>query len=73
MIEYARASDREELARLYRRNHPDIQGRLETEVQHESQTFVARDGDGSIIGLALVTRVSGLCGGVQVVEQDVWE
>ncbi len=56
MIEYARASDREELARLYRRNHPDIQGRLETEVQHESQTFVARDGDGSIIGLALVTE-----------------
>ena len=58
MIGYAQLSDREELARLYRRNHPDIGGRLETEVQHESQTFIAKDGSGRIIGLALVSRLA---------------
>jgi GNAT superfamily N-acetyltransferase len=58
MIVPAQASDRDELARLYRRNHPDIEGRLDTEVQHESQTFVARDGEGRIIGVALVSRIA---------------
>ncbi len=55
MIGLAQASDTDELTRLYRRNHPDIWGSLEPEVRHESQTFVARDGDGRIIGLALVS------------------
>ncbi len=58
MIGHAQASDRDELARLYRRNHPGLAGSFEPEAKHESQTFVAKDDAGRIIGLALVSRIA---------------
>ncbi len=57
MIEHAQASDREELARLYQRNHPGLAGSFEPEAKHESQTFVVKDDSGRILGLALVSRI----------------
>jgi predicted N-acetyltransferase YhbS len=57
MIGHAQTSDRDELARLYRSNHPDVNGWLEPEVRHETQTFVARDDDDQVIGLALVSCI----------------
>ncbi len=53
----AQAADGEELARLYRRNHPGIPGTFKPEVEYQSQTFVVRGKEG-IIGLALVGCIS---------------
>jgi predicted N-acetyltransferase YhbS len=57
MIGPAQPEDKDELARLYRSNHPAVNGWLEPEVRHETQTFVARDDDGQVIGLALVSCI----------------
>jgi hypothetical protein len=57
MIGHAQAPDGHELPWWYR-CHPHIDGLPEPLVQHQSRTFVARDDDGRIIGLALVSRLA---------------
>jgi N-acetylglutamate synthase-like GNAT family acetyltransferase len=55
MVDHAQESDAGEVAALYRTRHPDIDGVLHLQVQHESQMFVERDKTGRLIGLAMVS------------------
>ncbi len=57
MIVPAQPADKDELIRLYRRNHPGLGRLFEPEATLEVQTFVAKGGKGRIIGLALVSCI----------------
>src|SRR5207249_4744456 len=58
MISPAQPDDKDELTRLYRRNHPGLGRWFEPEATLESRTFVAKDVRGRVIGLALVSCIS---------------
>ncbi len=57
MIGPAQAADKAELTRLYHRSNPGFGWEFEPEAQLESQTFVAKDDRGRVIGLALVSCI----------------